>query len=234
MPSSETGTLYVVSMPIGNPEDITLRALRVLSRVSAILAENASLTRDLLTGYPLAPMILSMRPREGAPALAAALTHLREGRDVALVADAGTPTLVDPGLRVVRAALDAGCRVTAVPGATACLSALVISGFSPTPFRFLGFAPRLRAERSEFFGCLSAGDETLILYESPRYLRVTLQALCRCVGKSRKIVVACDLTHTAERIFRGTISEAVVEFAADVPSGAYTLVVSGAVAFDSV
>ena len=223
-----TGTLFVVSLPIGNPEDITLRALRVLGSADLIVAENVRSLRSLLTDHPLAMEIVSLRPRHGDPALIQALACLREGRDVALVVDNGTPAFVDPGLKLIQAALQEGHRVTAVPGATACIAALTLSGLSPAPFSFFGFPPRSLPKRSDFFACIGACHLTLILYEYPRYLRSTLLELCRQLGGSRKIVVACDITHTKERIFRGTISEALAELAGGTQKGGYTLVIASA------
>lgn len=226
-PSRSTGTLFVVSMPIGDPEDITLRALRVLREVGLIVAEDSRVARSLLAAYAIETEIISLRPRRGTPARTAALTHLNAGHKVALVADSGTPTVIDPGLRLVQAALQQRHRVTAVPGATACLAALVLSGLPPTPFHFFGSPPRHEPERTAFFTHLSATPETAILYESPRYLRSALIELSHRLEATRKIVVACDITHSNERVFRGTISEALTEFADNTPIGAYTLVVAG-------
>ncbi|MCW3099806.1 MAG: rRNA small subunit methyltransferase [Chthonomonadaceae bacterium] len=222
-----TGTLFVVSMPIGDPEDITLRALRILRGVSLIVAENARVSRAFLAPHSVSAEIVSLRARLGTPALAAALAHLDAGDDVALIADSGTPTVVDPGLRLIQLAIERDHRVTSLPGATACLAALALSGFSPTPFSFLGVPPRRLPQRTTFFSHLAGLDQTVVLYESPRYLHTTLTELSRCLGPTRKIVVACDLTHTNERIFRGTISAVLTEFAENTPSGACTLVVSG-------
>lgn len=226
VPADQTGTLFLVSLPIGNREDITLRALRVLRDVSLIVAENGSVARALLSHYQIVTETVSMRPRLGVPAREAALTHLEEGRAVALVADSGTPAVVDPGLKLIQEAIDRGYRVSAVPGATACLAALLVSGLSITPFSFLGVPPRRLPMRATFFARLAGVRQTLILYESPRYLRSTLTELSRILGNTTKIVVACDLTHTHERIFRGTIVAALTEFADDTVEGAYTLVVS--------
>ncbi|MCW3053548.1 MAG: rsmI [Chthonomonadales bacterium] len=217
----------MVSVPIGDPDDITLRALRVLRNVSLIVAENARISRRLLAHHAIETEIVSLGPRRGTPALAAALSHLEAGRDVALIADSGTPTVVDPGLHLIQAAIQQDYRVTAVPGASACLAALVLSGLPATPFRFLGVPPRKRSERSLFFIDLCAHPSTSVLYESPRYLRATLLALSRCLEETRKIVVVCDLTHTNERIFRGTMKTVLTEFKDTAFLGAYTLVISG-------
>lgn len=221
------GTLFVVSVPIGDPDDITLRALRVLRSVSLIVAENARISRNLLALHAIDTEIVSLAPRHGTPALAAALGHLGAGRDVALIADSGTPTVADPGLRLIQAAIQQNHRVTAVPGATACLAALVLSGLSATPFHFLGVPPRKRTERRLFFSALCAEPCTSVLYESPRCLRATLRELSDCLEATRKIVVVCDLTHTHERIFRGTMNSALTEFKDIAFLGAYTLIISG-------
>ena len=225
--SLQTGTLFVVSLPIGDPEDITLRALRVLKEVRLIVAENARISRSLLDYHAVETAVVSLGPRHGAPALAAALEQLEAGHDVALIADCGTPTVVDPGLRLIRTAIQHGHRITAVPGAAACLAALVVSGLSATPFSLLGVPPRSKPTRTTFFNDLYASPCTTILYESSRYLRSTLAELRDCLEETRKIVVVCDITHTCERIFRGTITTAWIEFAEKTPNGAYTLVISG-------
>jgi 16S rRNA (cytidine1402-2'-O)-methyltransferase len=221
------GTLSLVSLPIGDPDDITLRALRVLREVSLIVSEDVRAARMLLDRLQIETETVSMRARKGVPAHTAALARLSEGRDVALVVDAGTPALVDPGLPLIQAAILQGHRITAVPGATACFAALLVSGMAVTPFCFLGFPPRRDPKRTEFFDDLAAADQTIVLYESPRYMRSLLSELARRLGNSRKIVVACDLTHTNERIFRGTILAASKAFASGIPAGAYALVVSG-------
>ena len=223
----QTGTLFVVSLPVGDPEDITLRALRILRSASLIVAEDSAVTRRFLDYYQLATDIVSQRPRYGNPAHVAGLERLSQGREVALVADCGTPALVDPGLGLIQAALHYGHRVTAVPGASACLAALVISGMPTTPFAFLGYPPRRDPERTEFFARLSANRSTFVLYETPLCLRSTLTELGRRLGENRKIVAACDITHTKERIFRGTISEAVSWFQGNRLPGAITLVIAG-------
>jgi 16S rRNA (cytidine1402-2'-O)-methyltransferase len=222
-----SGTLFLVSLPIGNPEDITLRALRILREVGLIVAEDASATRALLSTFSIATPIDSLRPRHGVPARDAALAHLHAGRDVALVADSGTPLIVEPGSGLVQAALRDGARVTAAPGATACLAALVLSGLPTTPFVFLGFPPRRDPDRTEFFLRLPTRRETILLYESPAYLSATLAEIGRRIENNRKIVVACDLTHTSEQIFRGTISEAIAEYAGKIRPGSYAVVLSG-------
>jgi len=225
--ASQTGTLFVVSVPIGDPDDITLRALQVLRSVSLIVAENARISRSLLTRHTIETRMVSLGPRRGTPAVAAALAHLEAGRDVALIADSGTPTVVDPGLHLIQAAIRQDHRVTAVPGASACLAAIVLSGLPATPFRFLGVPPRKRSERTPFFLDLCAHLYTTVLYESPRYLRATLRELSACLGETRKIVVVRDVTHTNERIFRGTMNAALAEFQDTALIGAYTLIISG-------
>lgn len=215
----------MVSLPIGNPEDITLRALRLLQTVPLIVAEDARTLRRLLAGHPLATEILSIRPRGGVPAQEAALARLQSGGDVALVSDCGTPALVDPGQDIIRAAVARGHRVSAVPGASACLAALVLSGLPPSPFTFLGFPPRRLPGRTAFFARIAATTHTIVLYESARYLRATLRDLRRCLGDDSALVIGVNLTQTDEQIFRGSLSDAVAAFAAECPAGAYSLVI---------
>ncbi len=226
-PSSPAGTLFVVSLPIGDPEDITLRALKVLRNVHLIVGEDPRIAQKALHAYDIATEIVSLLPRRGVPALSAALAQLEAGHNVALIADSGTPTVEDPGLRLIQAAIGLNHRVTAIPGASACLAALVLSGLPSTPFQFAGFPPRRHPERGTFFTKIAASGQTTVLYESHRYLRSTLSELGHHLGDLIKIVVGCDLTHTNERIFRGTILSATIEFADNTPICAYTLVISG-------
>ncbi|MDX1650212.1 MAG: 16S rRNA (cytidine(1402)-2'-O)-methyltransferase, partial [Myxococcota bacterium] len=176
------GTLHVVATPIGNLEDVTLRALRVLREADAIYAEDTRRTRTLLDRHGIAARPRSLHAHNEAERTEEALALLEEGRALALVSDAGTPLVSDPGARLVEAARAAGHAVVAVPGPSAVLAALVASGLSAQPFTFLGFPPRKAGERRRMLGELAGRSETLVLFESPRRLAATLGELAEAFG----------------------------------------------------
>ncbi len=226
-PSQHTlsGTLFIVSIPIGNPEDITLRALRTFREADLLVAEDKRTAYSLLQAHRIQTEIVSVRPRYGVPALRRMLETLKSGGKVALIADAGTPCLADPGHLCVKAALEEGYMVTAVPGPSALLAALVLTGRAAAPFYFGGFPPRSRRARASFFETIALSAQTIVLYESPLRLSATLSDLHRQFGNEKEIFVAYNLTHTTERIFRGTLEEAAGEFGLTAPPGHYTLVI---------
>jgi 16S rRNA (cytidine1402-2'-O)-methyltransferase len=221
------GALYLVSTPIGNPEDISLRALRVLREAALIVAEDARVTRRLLGQFGIATETLSYQQRARPATMRMARGCLRAGKSVAFVCDAGTPGVADPGLELVHAALALGAVVSPVPGAAAALAALVTSGLPTGRFVFEGFPPRARADRAAFFAALSQETRTIALYESPAYLRATLEALSGVFGPTHPVAVARNLTRSSEAVFRGTLGEAVTHFPPRPPQGEYTLVVGG-------
>jgi 16S rRNA (cytidine1402-2'-O)-methyltransferase len=218
------GTLYLVATPIGNLEDITLRALRVLGEVSLIAAEDTRTTRKLLARYHIRSRLLSYNEnnmRERTPQIIEAL----RGGDVALVSEAGTPGISDPGLELVLHALEGGFPVVPVPGPSALITALTISGLPARQFVFLGFPPRRSAPRRRLFQSLSGEERTLVLFESPHRLQETLADLNAALG-DRRVAVCRELTKRFEEVFRGRLSEAMERFSA--PRGEFTLVVEGA------
>lgn len=223
-----TGTLFLVALPIGNLEDISLRAANTLQRVSVIAAENPQITRRLLIACALSTQaeIVSYRPRTNRNVTASLLGRLCAGEDTALVCDAGTPGIADPGYDLTHAALAAGCRVVAVPGPTAALTALIASGQPTGRFAFDGFPPRARTDRHRFFESLKTETRTLLLYESPARLRSTLAELTHVLGENRSIVILRNVTKPDEWVFRGSLSEA-REALRVVPRGEYTLVLRG-------
>ena len=228
-PDAETGTergiLSVVSVPIGDLDDITVRALRVLREADLIVAEDLWITRRLLQWHGVAaPEIVSLRPRQGQEAREAMQSALENGRNVALSCDAGTPGIADPGRKFIDAALACGAAVSAVPGPCAALAALTVSGLPASCFSFLGFPPRAPAARAEFFRKLSCETGTAILYEKSAALSATLTALCRACADSRPVVLACDLTKPTERIWRGTLAELRDSCKANPPRGECVLV----------
>jgi 16S rRNA (cytidine1402-2'-O)-methyltransferase len=200
-----SGTLYLVPVPIGNDEDVTLRALRCLEEVDVVAAED---TRDfgrLARRHGIRTPSLSYHDhneRQRAPEL---LRRLQEGKSVALVSDAGTPLLSDPGYRLVRAAVEAGIDLVALPGASAVTTALVASGLPPIPFRFCGFPPRTAAARRAWFETLADDDATLVLFEAPHRLLGCVRDALRVLG-DREACLARNLTKPHEALQRGTLT----------------------------
>jgi 16S rRNA (cytidine1402-2'-O)-methyltransferase len=224
--TSGPGTLYVVATPIGNLEDISLRALRVLREAALIAAEDTRRTRKLLTHHGIRGRLVSLREhneRARAPVL---VRRLLDGGSIALVSDAGTPGLSDPGATLVRAAAEAGVPVVPVPGASAVLAALVASGLPAEPATFFGFPPARDAERRRAFEAMRDLPHTLVLFEAPHRLRETLDDLLAVLG-DRRIAVARELTKVHEEVYRATLSEAVRNFSAHPPRGEFTLVIEG-------
>ena len=218
-------TLYLVATPIGNLEDITLRALRVLSEVSLIAAEDTRTTRKLLSHHGVrAPRLLSYTERNRTQRTPAIIAALDEG-DVALVSEAGMPAISDPGFHLVEAALAAGHRVEPVPGPSAVLAALAASGLPTRRFHYLGFLPRRASERRAVLRQASALPGTIVVFEAPHRLRESLSDVLAAFG-DRRIAVCRELTKLHEEIFRSTISQAIEHFAE--PRGEITLVIEGA------
>lgn len=221
-------TLYLVATPIGNLEDVTLRAIRVLGEVGLLLAEDTRRTRVLLERHGIAAKPRSLHAHNEAARCAEVLRALGEGRDVALVSDAGTPLVSDPGERLVAAVLEAGHCVVSVPGPSAVLAALSVSGLPVLPFAVLGFAPRRVGARRAFFEAWRERPETLVLFESPRRLAATLREAAEVLGE-RPACVARELTKVHEEAVRGTLPELAERFA-DGARGEITVVVGGAAA----
>jgi 16S rRNA (cytidine1402-2'-O)-methyltransferase len=220
------GRLHIVSTPIGNLEDVTLRALRVLREADLVFAEDTRRTRILLDRHALAARPRSLHAHNEAARTGEVLAALSAGRSVALVSDAGTPLVSDPGARLIAAAVAAGHTVVSIPGPSAVLAALTVSGLPGDGFTFLGFLPRrasLRRERLERF---REAPETLILFESPRRLSATLLELQDALG-DRLACVGRELTKLHEEAARGTLSELALRFRAGT-RGEVTIVVAGA------
>ena len=218
------GSLLVVSTPIGNLEDTTIRALRLLREVRLIAAEDTRTTRILLRKYGIHTRTLSYNEhnmRRRTPQLLAAL----EAGDVALVSEAGTPGLSDPGHELINAAIVAGFPVVPIPGPSALIAALVASGLPMRQFTFLGFLSRRPAERRRSLAHLAGEPQTLVVFESPHRLLALLSDLFFVFG-DRRIAVCRELTKAFEEVFRGRISEAVEHFSD--PRGEFTIVIEGA------
>lgn len=221
------GTLYLVGTPIGNLEDITLRALRVLREVDLIAAEDTRRTSKLLKHYDIHTPLTSYHEHNQRQKLPLILRALEEG-DVALVSDAGMPGISDPGYELVRAAIERGIRVVPVPGPSAVVTALVASGLSATRFTYLGFLPRKRQERQQALREVASLPHTLVFFEAPHRLVGTLADMVEVLGPNRRIAVARELTKVHEEFWRGTLEAALAYFRETTPRGEFTLVVEGA------
>jgi 16S rRNA (cytidine1402-2'-O)-methyltransferase len=222
------GTLHIVSTPIGNLGDFTVRAVEVLRGVAAVLAEDTRHSRTLLDRYDVRTPMIAYHEHNEAKATPGLVRRLLEGESFALVTDAGTPLVSDPGSRLVRAAIDAGVPVTPVPGPSAALAALVASGLPAERFSFLGFLPRKGGERREGIAGLATLAHTAILYEAPSRLGDTLADLAAAGLGGRPAVVARELTKTFEEFRRGTVAELAAYHEAHPPKGEVVLLVGGA------
>jgi 16S rRNA (cytidine1402-2'-O)-methyltransferase len=221
------GSLYVVSTPIGNLRDITLRAIDVLRAVDLILAEDTRHSRHLLDHHGIATPMLSYHEHNEARATETAIARLREGRDVALISDAGTPLVSDPGTRVVRAAAEAGIAVVPIPGPSAVLAALVSSALGSERFTFFGFLARKGREREDALQELSSLRHTSVLYEAPNRVAATLGELGARGAGERRVVVARELTKQFEEIRRGTVAELSAYYESAPPRGEVVIVLEG-------
>jgi len=217
--------LYVVATPIGNLEDVTLRALRILGEADVVLAEDTRRTRVLLDHHGVKARSRSLHAHNEAKRTEEVLAELEAGASVALVSDAGTPLVSDPGHRLVRAAAAAGHDVVSVPGASAALAALVSAGLPEGPFAVLGVLPRKVGARDRLLASFSGRPEALVIYESPRRVGATLAALRAALGE-REACVARELTKLHEEVARGTLSELAERFAGPA-RGEITIVVGG-------
>ncbi len=221
------GTLYLVATPIGNLEDITLRALRVLREVQLIAAEDTRHTRKLLTRYQIKTPLLSYHEHNKQARLPELLQRLEDG-SLALVSDAGTPGLSDPGYELVQAAVAGGHRVSPIPGPAAPIAALVASGLPTDRFVFLGYLPRKTGELDRLLKALLGEPRTMLAFDVPHRLRSTLAAMERSFGSDRPIAVCRELTKLHEEIVRGTVAEVRARFESGDPRGEITLVIAGA------
>jgi 16S rRNA (cytidine1402-2'-O)-methyltransferase len=220
------GTLYVVGTPIGNLEDITLRAIRVLREVNLIAAEDTRRARTLLTRYDIHVPLVSYFEHSGSDKREAILSALEQG-DVALVSEAGMPGLSDPGYDLIGEAIGRGIPVVPVPGPSALVSALVVSGLPTDSFVYAGFLPRRKSERQQALRALQYELRTLVFYEAPHRLLDSLRDMF-LVLNDRKIAVARELTKLHEEVFRGALSDAIAHFEQSGVRGEFTLVVQGA------
>lgn len=221
-----SGTLYVVSTPIGNLEDITLRAIRILKEVAIIAAEDTRHTQKLLSHFDIHTTLTSyhdFNKEEKTPVL---LSKMAEGASIAIVSDAGTPTLSDPGFYLIREAIRAGLPVSPIPGPAAALAALAVSGLPPDRFVFEGFLPKKKGARAKRLEQLKLDPRTLIFYESPFRIVGLLEEIKTILG-DRPVVVAREITKMFEEFIRGTVTEVLEKIGKKTMKGEITLVVGG-------
>ena len=228
MSSEGRGTLYVVSTPIGHMGDFSFRAVEILRSVSAVLAEDTRHSVHLLKRYDIATPLVPYHEHNEAKTTPALVGRLLAGESLALVSDAGTPLLSDPGGRLVRAAIEAGITVSPVPGASALLAALVASGLDLTRFTFYGFLPRKGTERRETLGEVTNLRHAAVLYEAPSRVADTLAELAQAGAADRSAVVARELTKQFEETRRGTVAELAAYYGEVPPRGEVVIMIAGA------
>ncbi len=219
--------LYIVSTPIGNLEDITLRALNILKQVDLIACEDTRTTRKLLSRYQIQKPLTSYHEHNEIEKAKELLSMLQEGHSIALVTDAGTPGVSDPGFRIVKLASENGVQIFSVPGPSAAIAALSISGLPTSGFTFLGFPPKQKKRLIEYLERIKDYPETLIFYESPRRVIKTLESMAEVFGE-RNASLGREITKMYEETLRGTLSEIVTTLKSrDNLKGEFTLVIEG-------
>ena len=222
------GRLYVVSTPIGNLGDFSFRAVEVLKSVALILAEDTRHSRPLLDRYGISTKMTSHHEHNEARTTPQVVERLAAGEDIALISDAGTPLLSDPGQRLAAAAIAAGVTVVPVPGASALLAGLVASGLPAEPFTFFGFLPRKGRERSERLDAIASSPHTAVLYEAPGRVADSLRDLVDRGAGDRQAVVARELTKLHEELRRGTLESLCAYYSESPPRGEVVILISGA------
>ena len=227
-PSPVAGRLYVVSTPIGNLGDFSFRAIEVLRGVALILAEDTRHSRTLLDRYEIRTTVAPYHEHNEAKTTPRLVARLQAGDDLALISDAGTPVLSDPGARLIAAAIDAGIAVTPIPGASALLSALVASGINADRFTFYGFLPRKGRERAATLAELVSLPHTAVVYEAPTRLASTLAELEEKGAGEKNAAVAREMTKQYEEIRRGTVSTLRAYYSDMPPRGEVVIVLEGA------
>ena len=220
--------LYVVSTPIGNLKDITLRALETLAGADVVFCEDTRMSARLLDHYGIRTPKKALHEHNERARIDAVLDDLRRGGKLALISDAGTPLLSDPGFPLVRAAREADLPVFAIPGPSALLAALATAGLPTDAFSFVGFLPAKAGQRANALAAWKDSRETLVFYESPRRLGDSLSAMAEAFGADRPAAVALELTKRFERLHRGTLAELAAEFSGDETRGEAVILVAGA------
>jgi len=223
------GRLYLVSTPIGNLDDITLRALETLRTVDVVAAEDTRHTGKLLEHFNLRVRLVALHEHNESQASAGLVRELQQGRNIALVSDAGTPLVSDPGYRLVQAAIEAGIEIVPVPGASAVMAALAVAGLPLDRFCFEGFLPVKRAARTTRLESLRDESRTMVFFEAPRRVKDLVQDACAVFGDERHVAIARELTKVFEQVWRGNLGAALVQLdAGQIPAkGEFVVVVAG-------
>ncbi len=223
------GALYVVATPIGNLADISARAMMVLSIADAVACEDTRNTGLLLSRYGLSKSLFAAHQHNEREVAQTIIDRLQRGERIALVSDAGTPAVSDPGARIVDAVRDAGCPVIPIAGPSAAIAALSASGLLPAEFHFIGFLPSKEKQRDGVLASLASSAATLVFYEAPHRVVDTLDAMLRAFGAARRVVIARELSKLFEQIHRCTLGEAGTWLAADAnrQRGEFVLLVEG-------
>lgn len=224
---TETGKLYLVPTPIGNLEDMTFRAVRILKEADLIAAEDTRNTQKLLNHFDIHTPQISFHEHNRNERAEQLIQKLLDGQTIAQVSDAGMPSISDPGYELTLAAIEHGISVVPLPGPNAGLTALIASGLDPQPFYFYGFLPRKKKEQAAELEELNRRRETFILYESPHRLKTVLQAMRKAFGPDRKIVLAREVTKRFEEFLRGTLEEAVAWSKDNEIRGEFCIIVEG-------
>lgn len=228
MQENEQGYLYLVATPIGNLEDMTYRAVRILNEVDLIAAEDTRNTRKLLSHYDIHTPLTSYHEHNKFTKGPELITKLNEGLSIAVVSDAGLPGIADPGTHIAQLAIEEGIKVMPIPGANAALSALICSGIDTVKFTFIGFLPKTSKKRKELLETIKTRTETLIFYETPYHLKDMLKELKLVLGENRKASTCRELTKKFEEFTRGSLGELVDYYNENEPRGEFVVVVSGA------
>ena len=219
----EKGVLYIVSTPIGNLEDITFRAIRILKDSSLIAAEDTRRSKVLLSHYNISTPTISYYEHNRYTRIPKLIDHLFDGEDIALITDAGTPGISDPAYRLIRAAINSDCRVESIPGASASLAALVASGLPTDRFIFEGFLPHKKGRKGKLEKVKDI-DATIIFYESPNRLVRTLKDILEYIG-DRPIAIGRELSKKFEEIMRGRVSDILSHYNTNKPKGEFVIVI---------
>ncbi|SHK51273.1 16S rRNA (cytidine1402-2'-O)-methyltransferase [Selenomonas ruminantium] len=219
-------TLYLCATPIGNLEDMTYRAVRILGEADLIAAEDTRHTRQLLTHFDIHTKLTSYHEHNKSTKGPELIAYMREGHDLVCVSDAGLPGICDPGSQLVQLAIEAGFRITPLPGANAGLSALICSGLDTTRFTFVGFLPKTGKKQQEVLSQVAKYPDTLIFYEAPHHLKATLKAMLQVLG-NRNVALGRELTKKFEEFQRGSLMDIIAHYEENDPRGEYVIIVEG-------
>lgn len=225
--ATDSGKLFIVGTPIGNLEDMSYRAIRTLQEADFIAAEDTRNTIKLCNHFDIQTPMISYHEHNTRIAGDKLIEHLKNGKNIAIVSDAGMPCISDPGADIVELAIEQGIAVVPIPGPNAAITALVASGITPQPFLFFGFLPRQKKEQKAQLVKLARYEETLVFYEAPHRLKQTLKALVEPFGEDRRIAMARELTKRFEELLRGTLAEALEWAEGNEIRGEFCLVIEG-------